>query len=249
MLHPSLSVLLFALAAFLLAGFVKGFIGMGLPTIATGLLTMVMAPAQAAALLVVPNAATNVWQALTGKHLRPLLLRFWPMLLGILAGSVPGAGFLTSDTSGRATAALGIMLCLYALLSLLSPRSRVPPETEWWLAPLVGALTGLLSVLTGVFVIPLVPYLNALSLRRDELIQALGLSLLTSAGALALALAREGALPVSLLGASLFALAPAGIGVLFGQWLRQRTHPAMFVRIFAVGLLLIGLHLAVRSLI
>jgi uncharacterized protein len=244
-----LSVLLFACAALLLAGFVKGFIGMGLPTIATGLLTIVMGPGQAAALLVVPNAATNIWQALTGKHLRPLFRRFWPMLLGICVGTAPGAGFLTSDSSGRATMALGIMLCLYALFSMLSPRLRVPPGAEWWLAPLVGAVTGLLSIFTGVFVIPLVPYIGALSLQRDELIQALGLSLLTSAAALAVALAREGALPVSLLGASLFALAPAGIGVLCGQWLRQRTHPAVFVRVFAVGLLLIGLHLALRNLI
>jgi len=125
---------------------------------------------------------------------------------------------------------------------------RVPPRAEWWLAPLAGTLTGLLSTLTGVFVIPLVPYLNALSLQRDELIQALGLSLVTSSAALAVALARAGALPVSLLGASLFALAPAGVGVLFGQWLRRRTNPAMFVRVFAVGLLSIGLYLALRNL-
>src|SRR5271166_6205254 len=58
-----LSILLYAVAAFVLAGFVKGFIGMGLPTIATGILTLVMAPAQAAALLVVPNFSTNAWQA------------------------------------------------------------------------------------------------------------------------------------------------------------------------------------------
>jgi uncharacterized membrane protein YfcA len=241
-------VVLFAFAAFLLAGFVKGFIGMGLPAIATGLLTMMMAPGQAAALLVIPNAATNAWQALTGKHLLPLLLRFWPMLLGICVGSAPGAGFLANDSSGRATTALGIMLCVYALFSLRALPLRVPQEAEWWLAPLVGALTGLLSVLTGVFVIPLVPYLNALTLRRDELIQALGLALLTSAAALAVALAREGALPISLLSASVFALAPAGIGVLFGQWLRKRTHPAVFVRVFAVGLLLIGLDLSLRNL-
>jgi len=248
MLDTPPSALLFASAAFLLAGFVKGFIGMGLPTIATGLLTLVMAPGQAAALLAMPNAATNVWQALYGKHLRALFRRFWPMLLGICAGTTPGAGFLTSDTSGRASMALGIMLCLYAVFSMLSPRLRVPSRAEWWLAPLVGAVTGLLSILTGVFVIPLVLYLNALSLGREELIQALGLSLLTSAVALSLALAREGALPISLLGASFFALAPTGIGVLFGQWLRRRTHPAMFVRIFAVGLLLIGLYLTLRNL-
>src|SRR5258705_13761702 len=68
-------VVLFAFAAFLLAGFVKGFIGMGLPAIPAGLLTMMMAPGQAAALLGIPNAATNAWQALAGKHLRPLFRR------------------------------------------------------------------------------------------------------------------------------------------------------------------------------
>jgi len=56
----TLPILLAAFAAFLLAGFVKGFTGMGLPTVATGLLTVVMAPAQAAGLLVMPNFVTNI---------------------------------------------------------------------------------------------------------------------------------------------------------------------------------------------
>ena len=104
-------------------------------------------------------------------------------------------------------------------------------------------------MLTGVFVVPLGPYLNALSLQRDELIRALGLSLLTSALAIGIALARENALPVPALGASLAALVPAGAGLWLGQWLRERTSPAVFVRAFAVALLAIGLHLVVRNLI
>jgi uncharacterized membrane protein YfcA len=247
--HESMPVLLYASAALALAGFVKGFIGLGMPTTATGLLTIAMAPAQAAALLVVPNIATNVWQALDGKRLRPLLRRFWPMLAGIAIGSAPGAGFLAHDTSGRATTVLGVLLCLYAVFSLLSPRLRVPPQAEWWLGPLVGAATGWLAVLTGVFVVPLGPYLNALSLEPDELIQALGLSLLTSAAAIGIALARENALPVLMLEASLAALMPAGLGLFAGQWLRQRTRPAVFVRVFAAALLAIGLHLVVRNVI
>jgi uncharacterized membrane protein YfcA len=245
----SLPVLLYAAAALALAGFVKGFIGLGMPTTATGLLTVLLTPAQAAALLVVPNVATNIWQAFAGKHLRPLLRRFWPMLLGIAAGSAPGAGVMTHDTSGLAITALGVLLCLYAAFSLVSPRLRVPQQAEWWLGPLIGAATGWLAVLTGVFVVPLGPYLSALSLEPDELIQALGLSLLTSALAIGVALAREHALPVAALGASAAALAPAGLGLLIGQWLRQRTSPAMFVRVFALALLAIGLHLAVRNLI
>ena len=49
-------------AIFALGGFVKGVVGLGLPTIATGLLSLLMPPAQAAALLVVPSLVTNVWQ-------------------------------------------------------------------------------------------------------------------------------------------------------------------------------------------
>ena len=239
------SIVVVAVGSLLLAGFVKGFIGMGLPTIATGLLTLVMAPGQAAGLLVVPNFSTNAWQALAGGRLRALVRRFWPMLVGICVGSTPGAGFLANDTSGRASMAL----VAYALMSLVSPRLSVPRHTEWWLAPLVGAVTGLIAILTGVFVLPLVPYLQSLGLQRDELIQALGLSLLVSATALGVALAREGALPLATLGASVAALAPAGLGVAIGQWCRGQVSPAMFVRIFALGLLLIGLHLALRSLI
>ena len=113
--------------------------------------------------------------------MRALVRRFWPMLVGICVGSTPGAGFLANDTSGRASMALGVMLVAYALMSMVSPRLSVPPHTEWWLAPVVGAITGLIAILTGVFVLPLVPYLQSLGLQKDELIQALGLSLLISA--------------------------------------------------------------------
>jgi uncharacterized membrane protein YfcA len=242
-----LSLVLVAFGAFLLAGFVKGLIGMGLPTVATGLLTLVMAPGQAAGLLLVPNFATNVWQGLAGQKLPALLRRFWPMLAGICVGSTPGAGFLANDTSGRASMALGVLLAAYALMSMVSPRLSVPKQAEWWLAPVVGAITGFIAILTGVFVLPLVPYLQSLALERDDLIQILGLSFLISALALGVALLREGALPLALIGASVLAVVPAGLGVAVGQWCRQRVSAARFVRIFAVGLLLIGLHLALRG--
>ena len=52
--------------AYLLAGFVKGVIGMGLPTVSIGLLGLLLTPAQAAAILVVPSLATNIWQFAAG---------------------------------------------------------------------------------------------------------------------------------------------------------------------------------------
>ena len=95
------------LAVFLLAGLVKGVIGLGLPTVAMGLLGLAMPPAQAAALLVVPSLVTNVWQLLAGPRFGALTRRLWPMLLGVGAGTSAGSGVLTGGGAGRATAALG----------------------------------------------------------------------------------------------------------------------------------------------
>ena len=100
---------------------------------------------------------------------------------------------------------------------------------------------------TGVFVIPAVPYLQALSLEKDDLVQALGLSFTVSTVALAAILAHDGALQLAIAGASALALLPALAGMALGQWLRARARPDVFRLCFFAGLLLLGAHLAVRG--
>lgn len=237
------------LAVFLLAGLVKGVIGLGLPTVAMGLLGLVMPPAQAAALLVVPSLVTNLWQLLAGPGVGALTRRLWPMLLGVCGGTRAGSGVLVGGAAGRATAALGAALVLYALTGLLRLRVRVPARAERWAGPLVGAATGLVTGATGVFVVPAVPYLGALGLGRDELVQALGLSFTVSTLALAAGLAAGGALPLHAAGASLVALAPALAGMALGGWLRGRARPETFRRLFFAGLLVLGGELLARGLL
>jgi uncharacterized protein len=236
-------------ATFLLAGVVKGVIGLGLPTIAMGLLAMVMAPAQAASLLVVPSFVTNVWQLALGPHIGHLLRRLWPMLLGICLGAWAGAGLLTGDHGARPTIALGAALMLYAVLALSSVQLVVPARAEPWLAPLVGLATGVVTAATGVYVIPAVPYMQALGLEKDELVQASGLSFTVSTVALAAVLARAGVLETAIAGASLLALVPALLGMALGQWVRSRVSAGAFRVCFLVGLLLLGAHLALRGLL
>jgi uncharacterized membrane protein YfcA len=245
---PMSAALVIALT-FLLAGLVKGVIGLGLPTVAVGLLTLVMPPAQAAALLVVPSLVTNVWQLLAGPRFGGLLRRLSGMMLGICVGTAAGAGWLTGGDTARATALLGIALMLYAAAGLAALRLTVPPRAERFLSPLVGATTGLVSAATGVFVLPAAPYLQALGLDREDLVQALGLSFTVSTVALACVLARDGALPLSIAGSSLLALAPALAGMLLGQWLRVRASPRVFRICFFLGLLALGGHLALRAVL
>ncbi|HEY0844070.1 MAG TPA: sulfite exporter TauE/SafE family protein [Noviherbaspirillum sp.] len=231
---------------FLLAGFVKGVIGLGLPTVAVGLLGLVMAPSQAVALLVVPSLVTNLWQLLAGPAFLPLLLRLWPMLFGLCIGAWLSAGWLSPDAGERATAMLGMALVAYAAIGLRAQRFHVAPQWERWLSPLVGMVTGMIATTTGVFVVPAVPYLQALNLGRDDLVQALGLSFTVSTIALAVILLDNGGLQLSVAGASVAALVPAFGGMLFGQRMRRRIRPETFRRCFFVGLLLLGAHLALR---
>lgn len=227
-------------ATFLLAGLVKGVIGMGLPTVAMGLLALALPPAEAAAILVVPSLVTNVWQLLSGPRFAALARRLWPMMTAVLLGTIAGAGVLAGNVAGLAKIGLGIALIVYAAVGLAGIRLSVAARHEAWLGPLVGAITGLVTGATGVFVIPAVPYLQAIGLEKDELIQALGLSFTVSTVALAIGLLRVDAWQVDAVWISLLALAPALAGMQAGTWLRQRIAAATFRRVFFAGLLVLG---------
>ena len=242
-------MLIFAALVFTLAGFVKGVIGLGLPTIGVGLLGLIMPPAQAAALLVVPNFVTNVWQLVTGPDYRGLIRRLWPMMAGIVAGTLMGGQVLPSGISPVATALLGTLLVIYASVGLSALKLAVPAHLEPLLGPLVGAITGAVTVATGVFVIPAVPYLQALGLEKDDLVQALGLSFLTSTVALGITLAATGLFTASVAGSSLVALVPALGGMFLGQAMRSRVSAATFRRWFFIGLMALGLYLTARALV
>jgi uncharacterized protein len=231
-------------ATFLLAGLVKGVIGMGLPTVAMGLLALVLPPAEAAAILVVPSLVTNVWQLAAGPHLGALTRRLWPMMLAIVAGTVAGAGVLAGNAGGLARIGLGVALAAYGAVALAGLRLSVPARNEGWLGPLIGVTTGLITGATGVFVIPAAPYLQAVGLEKDELIQALGLSFTVSTVALALGLLRVDAWQADAVWVSLLALVPALIGMQAGQWLRRRIAADTFRRVFLASLLLLGATLA-----
>lgn len=237
------------LLTFLLAGTVKGVTGMGLPTVVMALLGALISPLAAAGLLILPSIVTNLWQIAAGPALGPLLRRLWPMLLALCLGTLPGAALLAGGETGVSTTALGLALVLYAGYTLLARQLAVPPRREALLSPLVGLLTGGVTGATGVFVIPSVPYLQALGLPRDALVQALGLSFTTSTLALAAALGAHGALGAGVLGLSLLAILPALAGMWLGQRLRQRISPALFRRVFLASLLLLGAEMALRPLL
>jgi uncharacterized membrane protein YfcA len=234
---------------FILAGFVKGVIGMGLPTVAMGFLTLLMPPAEAAAVLILPSFVTNVWQLAAGTGLMALLRRLWLMQVAAALATVAAAHWLGPVNSAAAVTGLGAALMLYALASLAPPDLGLPAAAEPWLGPIVGAATGIVTALTGVFVLPAVPYLQALRLDPEDLVQALGLSFTVSTLALGVALAADSQFLAPNLGASLLGLLAAIAGMWLGQTLRTRMRPASFRLWFLLGLMGLGAHLMLRAIL
>lgn len=231
---------------FFIAGFVKGVAGMGLPTIAMGILSVILSPVSAASLLIIPSFATNFWQLFTGPNLLSLIKRFWLMMVGILVGTLAGSWLLTSANTVYANVGLGIALIIYAIHGLFAKPLSVPLRLETLLSPVIGLITGLLTGATGVFTLPAVPYLQALGLSKDDLIQALGLSFTVSTIALAAGLARGGAFHFGNVSLSILAIIPALLGMWTGTLIRKRISVKTFRLCFFIFIAVLGLGLAIH---
>lgn len=249
-MEQSFTYLVVITVAFLLAGLVKGVSGLGLPTVGIGLLSLAMLPSQAAALIVLPALITNVWQMTSGPGLVSLVRRLWPMQLGVFVGTWAGAGLMTGSNAGIAVIGLGIALVIYGIIGLMNVHMpRVPVRVEWWLGAIVGTATGVVTAATGVFVIPAVPYLQALKFEREGLVKALGLSFTVSTIALGWSLVSSGILNPHTAVFSLLALIPALIGMIAGERLLHIMRPEVFRYWFFSGLTLLGIYLATGKLL
>ncbi len=235
-------------AALMLAGFVKGVLGLGLPTVAIGLLATRMPPAHALAIVIVPAIVTNIWQTFSGPYLRDILRRLWPLMIGTILGIWFGAGLMTGPYASYGTVVLGVLLVLYAILGLSKVHFHVASANEKWIGGIVGLITGLVSAATGVQVIPSMPFMQAIGMEKDELVQALGVFFTAATLALAFNLANAGLLNMSMLLPSAVAMAAAFAGMYLGQMLRSKMPSEAFRRWFLIAILMLGFYLASGTL-
>jgi len=237
-------LLILIAAVFALAGFVKGVIGLGLPTVSMGLLAVAMPPGQALAIVIVPAIVTNIWQTFVGPYLRDIIRRLWPLMLGTVAGIWLNAGALAGPNARYGTIALGLLLVMNASLGLSRFGFKVARRDEPWLGAIVGVLTGLISAATGVQVVPSMPFMQAIGMEKDELVQALGVFFTAATVALAFSLTASGLLTAATARPGVVAMAGAFAGMAIGQMVRARMPAESFRRWFQVAMILLGLYLA-----
>jgi uncharacterized protein len=240
-------LLIFIAAVFSLAGFVKGVIGLGLPTVSMGLLAVAMAPAHALAIVIVPGILTNIWQTFAGPYFLGIVKRLWPLLVGLAVGIRLNADMMTGPYARHGTVLIGILLVIYAIVSLRKFAVAVPPRHEKSIGGIIGLTTGVISAATGVQVIPSMPFFQALGMKKDELIQALGVFFTVATVAQAFNLSAAGLLDQSTALPGVIALAFSFTGMAIGQVVRTRLEPETFRRWFLISMILLGIYLAATA--
>lgn len=233
---------------FLLAGSVKGVIGLGLPTVSLAILAIAFDLTSAMAMLLLPSFVTNLWQAIDGARGLVLLRRLRVFLVSASLAIGVGAIALHHIDLRWLSALLGILLVVYATFGLSGFSIRIDEAKQDSQGMAYGMVNGLLTGMTGSFVVPGVIYLQAIKLTRDELVQAMGMLFTLSTLVLGVSLLVSGLLSVQLGLGSALGLVPAMVGMALGQRIRRRLSEKRFRQLFFIGLLGMGIYLALASL-
>jgi uncharacterized protein len=242
-----LALLLPMLAAFVLAGIVKGLSGLGLPALSMALLGLWMPPAEAAAVMVWPAMLTNIVQC-TGPHWRALLKSLWPLWTAMVLLTVATPLQDLREAGSAARVGLGLVLLAYGLWGWFRPTVPDLRPHAALAGGVAGGITGIVAAATGVFSMPLAPFLQSLRLEREALVQALGISFMLATLALMMRLRDtiDWSAPADA-GTVIGAVVATFIGVGLGYRYRQRLAVAQFQRVLFGVFIGLGILMLMRS--
>ena len=210
-------------------------------------MAIVVDPVFAAAVTLIPVAATNVWQVLDERLVRPVLRRFWLFFLTLFMGVVAGSQILVRLPPQSAALLIGIAVVCLSPIPLVAHRLTLSSRREAVLNPLVGSAIGVLGGATVIFT-PALIYLAALRLEKNLYVAAAAAAAICSMVPLYLGLGLSAALTWETVRFSTVLLAPTMAGYLAGRGLRAVISQRVFRMILVASLVLLGIALIYKGL-
>ena len=227
----------------LIAGLVKGVIGIGMPIVAFPLLSMLVDVQTAVMLLSVPLILSNIPQALEGGLATQTLWSLAPVLVGMIPGVWIGVVVLLNVDPAVAKIVAGVAVTLVAILILFAPKLQVKQRLVGPVglaAGFCGGLLGGIAALSG----PLVfIFLLAKGLRGRAFTKEASMFLVVSSLLLASALASSHRFDWHDVLISTLATAPVVTGTLVGQKVRDAVPADAFKKSVVLMVLLSGAQL------
>ena len=150
---------------------------------------------------------------------------------------------MTGPYARYGTIVLGVLLVIYAIVGLSKFSFSVARRDEKWIGGIVGVITGVVSAATGVQVIPSMPFMQAIGMEKDELVQALRVFFTVATVALAFNLTTAGLLSASTALPGAVAMAGAFVGMSVGQAVRSRMQAEVFRHWFLIAMIFLGSYL------
>lgn len=234
---------------FLLAGIIKGTVGIGLPTASVGLMTLVVEPRMALPLVIFPSLLSNGWQVWRVGGLWATLRRFWIYIACLMVTIGVVSLTLTASVSTETLLlVLGLVIILFSLSSLTWSPPFLPARLDRAGQIVSGVASGALGGLTAIWAPPMVTYLMARRVEKDEFMQATGVMIFMGTLPLIYGFWQVGILTGPSAGLSLGLTIPAIVGFTIGEVIRRHLDAERFRTAVLVVFLLMGLNLLRRAL-
>jgi uncharacterized membrane protein YfcA len=239
----------FILLAYVVAASIKGLTGIGFSTSCLPIMALRLDLKVAIPLVIVPSIVSNVAVMVQAGHFRKAFKRFWPMYVASVPGILVGLSILAVIKIDAAKAILGIVLIVYALWALSNKSSSLSGEWERKLKIPAGLCTGFVNGLTGSQVMPSLPYLLSLNLKKSDFVQAINISFTLSSLVMLVGMNRLGYLPPSTFMLAVAGLVPVLTTVYFAGRLQNRLTGESHRKLVLGFLLIMGLILLMKVLV
>lgn len=237
------------LVVFVVAGIIKGVAGIGFPTAAVSALSQVIDPRVAIALIVFPSLLANLWQIHRAGGMLRTVRRF-----GLFIACLCGAILVVSTTITASVPVetlmivLGCLVVFFSVMSLAWSPPFLPERFDRIGQATAGLASGILGGLTAIWAPPMVTYLLARRLEKDEFVRATGVLIFAGTVPLSMGFFYSGILTPGIAVLSLIMTAPVIAGFAIGEWMRRYIEPERFRRIVLWIFLAMGMNLLRRAL-
>ena len=237
------SVIAAVFCSLIVAGLLKGIIGVGMPIVAPPLLSLFIDVKSAVMLLSMPLIFSNVPQALEGRKTGQCLMQLMPVIVGMIPGLFLGVRVLLAVDANTARIIAGLVLMGVGGVTLLAPRLKLQSRLVLPTGITFGFFGGILG---GIAAMPgplVFIFLLAKGLRGKAFTKEASLYLVVSAGLLAILLTASRQFSWLDVSVSAAALLPVVLGMYVGQHMRDKIAPETFTKLVLIAVIAAGAEL------
>lgn len=237
------SVIAAAFCSLIVAGLLKGMIGVGMPIVALPLLSLFVDVKSAAMLLSMPLIFSNLPQALEGGKTGRCLMQLTPVLIGMIPGLFLGVRVLLALDANIAKMIAGLVLVGVGGVTLLAPKLKLQPRLVLPAGIIFGFFGGILGGIAAMAGPLVFIFMLARGLHGKAFTKEASLFLVVSSALLALLLTASREFSWMDVSISTAATLPVVLGMHVGQHLRDRIAPETFKKLVLIAVIASGAEL------